>query len=175
MAISFEGFPRILERSALRPGRWFVAGDRGRALLGFVTEIVDGPDLIALTFVSGGVEQIDFAAVSLGALTPPFATVEDELVFAPGMAEGRPMLVAPARRAFRSGSLLRLKSGDLGLGFAAGPEAELAIVSLVSGQRAESFDLVFDRWSIRLRRGPAETLLGYFKPPLQTFGDRRRG
>ncbi len=25
MIVSFEGFPRTLERSALRPGRWFVA------------------------------------------------------------------------------------------------------------------------------------------------------
>ena len=106
-------------------------------------------------------------------LSGPFGTVEDEVVFAPGLGEQRPLLIAPTRRSFRSGSLLRLKSGDLGMGFAAKPGGELVIVSLSTGEQAEGYDLVFDRWSLSLRRGAAETLIGYFKPP-SPFADERR-
>ena len=83
------------------------------------------------------------------------------------------MLVAPARRAFRSGSLLRLRSGDLGVGFAAPAGGELVIVSLTTGHQADGFELVFDRWSLLLRRGAAETLIGYMKP-VANLADRRR-
>lgn len=174
MTVSFEGFPRTLERSALRPGRWFLAAEGLRPLLCLATDVMDGSDYVALTFSATGVEQLEFAVTTLGALAGPFSTVEDEVVFAPGAGDGRPMMVAPVRRAFRSGSLLRLRSGDLGVGFAANPGGHLIIVSLNTGARAEAFDLVFERWTLSLRRGGAETLLGGFKP-LQTFADRKRG
>ena len=173
MTVSFEGFPRTLERSALRPGRWFVAAAGQRALLCLATDVVEGDDLTVLTFSPTGVEMLDFTPTTLAAMTGPFSTVEDEVVFAPGLGEGRAMLIAPVRRAFRSGALLRLRSGDLGIGFATVPGGQLAIVSLNSGHRAEAFDLVFERWSLSLRRGGIDTLIGNFKP-LQAFADRRR-
>lgn len=173
MTVSFEGFPRTLERSALRPGRWFVAAEGPRALLCLVTAIEEENDLVALTFSGGGVEVVQFAVTRLSALTGPFCTVEDEIVFAPGLAEGRPMLTPPVRRAFRAGSLLRLRNGDLGVGFAVEPQGLLAIVSLQTGQRTDGFDLVFERWSLSLRRSGVETLIGYFKP-LSSIVERRR-
>ena len=101
-------------------------------------------------------------------------TVEDEVVFAPGInGEQRPLLIAPSRRSFRSGSLLRLLSGDLGVGFSPRPGAPLVIVSLTTGERAEGFDLVFERWSLALRRGDKETLLGHFKIT-SPFAEERR-
>lgn len=173
MSVSFEGFPRTLDRAALRPGRWFVAAEGARALLCLATEPIGAEGPLALVFSPTGVEAIEFSAVSLSALAGPFGTLEDEIVFAPGLAEGRPMLVAPARRAFRSGSLLRLRSGDLGVGFAAPAGGELVIVSLTTGHQADGFELVFDRWSLLLRRGAAETLIGYMKP-VANLADRRR-
>jgi hypothetical protein len=47
------------------------------------------------------------------------------------------------------------------------------MVSLSTGQRAEAFDLVFERWSLSLRRGGVETLIGAFKPSPH-LADRRR-
>jgi hypothetical protein len=173
MTVSFEGFPRTLERSALRPGRWFVAAEGLRALLCLVTDIEEAGDLVVLTFGAAGVELVAFAPAKLGELGGPFCTVEDEVVFAPGLSEGRPMLAPPVRRAFRAGSLLRLRSGDLGVGFALEPGGRLAIVSLQTGQRAEAFDLVFERWSLSVRRGGAEALIGHFKP-LSHVAERRR-
>ncbi len=173
MTVSFEGFPRTLERSALRPGRWFVAAEGARALLCLVTGIEDAADLVTLTFSATGVEVVDLGVSRLAALSGPFCTVEDEVVFAPGLMEGRPPFTAPVRRAFRSGALLRLRNGDLGIGFVADPGGRSEIVSLQTGQRAEGYDLVFERWSLSLRRGAATTLIGYFKP-LSSFGERRR-
>ncbi|MDP3658589.1 hypothetical protein [Phenylobacterium sp.] len=173
MTVSFEGFPRTLDRAALRPGRWFVAAEGLRAVLCLATDVVDGPDQLALTFSATGVEAIEFTATPLSALAGPFGTLEDEIVFAPGLADGRPVLIAPTRRAFRSGSLLRLRSGDLGVGFAAPAGGDLVIVSLSTGLRADGFELVFERWSLSLRRGAAESLIGYFKP-VANFADRRR-
>lgn len=174
MTVSFEGFPRTLERSALRPGRWFVAGEGLKALVCLATDVEDGPDFVALAFSPTGVEQLELTVTTLGALPGPFGTIEDEIVFAPGAGDGRPLLAAPVKRAFRSGSLLRLRNGDLGVGFAASAGGHLVMVSLSNGQRAEAFDLVFERWSLSLRRGGVETLIGAFKP-LQTFADRKRG
>jgi hypothetical protein len=174
MTVTFEGFPRTLDRSALRPGRWFLAAEGLKALLCLATDVADGTDYVALTFAATGVEQLEFQVTTLGALPGPFSTVEDEVVFAPGAGDGRPMLVAPVKRAFRSGSLLRLRSGELGVGFAASPGGRLIVVSLQTGARAEAFDLVFERWSLSLRRAGAETLIGCFKP-LQSFADRKRG
>lgn len=173
MSISYEGFPRVLARTALRPGRWFVAAEGLRPILCFATEVTDPDDPIALTFGSPRVELIDVVPELISGMTGPFGTVEDEVVFAPGLGDQRPMLVAPTRRSFRSGSLLRLTSGDLGIGFSLKQGSDLIVVSLTTGARAESFDLVFDRWSLSLRRGAAETLIGYFKPA-SPFADERR-
>ncbi len=173
MTVSFEGFPRILERTALRPGRWFVAADGARPLLCLVTALESRGDPVTLAFAATGVEVVDIAVVGLSALSGPYCTVEDEVVFAPGLAEGRPMLSAPLRRAFRAGALLRLRNGDLGIGFVTEPDGAAAIVSLANGQPAEGFDLVFERWSLSLRRAGLQTLIGHFKP-LSSLSQRRR-
>lgn len=172
MAVSFEGFPRVLERKALRAGRWFVAAEGVRPVLCFATDIEDAGDRLILTFRTTGVEVIEFAPSSVSAMTAPFASVEDEIVFAPGLNERKPMLVTPARRSYDNGSLLRLKSGDLGIGVT-GKGGGMAIVSLTTGDQAEGYDLVFERWSLSLRRQATETLLGYFKP-LAYLAERRR-
>lgn len=172
MAVSFEGFPRIIDAAALRPGRWFVAADGLRPVLGLATAVMDGDEPVALTFSADRVETVEFAAAKISSLGGPFGTMEDDIVFTPGLTAGGPTLTAPTRRAFRSGSLLRLRSGDMGLGFG-GPGGELVVVSLASGERAESFDLVFERWTISLRRGAAETVLGSFKPANPLSAHRR--
>jgi hypothetical protein len=174
MTVSFEGFPRVLERSALRPGRWFAAADGLKALICLATDVEDGQDHLVLAFSPTGVEQLEVGVTTIGGLAGPFGTLEDEVVFAPGAGDGRPLLAAPVRRAFRSGSLLRLRNGDLGVGFAANPGGHLIMVSLSTGQRAEAFDLVFERWSLSLRRGGVETLVGAFKPS-PSLADRKRG
>ena len=38
------------------------------------------------------------------------------------------------------------------------------MISLATGGRVEGFDLVFDRWSLYLRRGASERLIGSFRP-----------
>ncbi|MFI4935536.1 MAG: hypothetical protein ACHP7N_13010 [Caulobacterales bacterium] len=164
MLVSFEGFPRVIERDAMRPGRWFVAAEGVRPLICFSTDEGEGAERLILTFGSTRPEAIDFAPAPLKSLTGPLGTLEHELVFAPGLAGQSPQLVAPIRRAFRPGALLRLRSGDLGLGFAREAGGELVIVSLATGQRAEGFDLVFDRWSLSLRRGAHELMIGSFRP-----------
>jgi hypothetical protein len=161
--VAFEGFPRNLEREDLRPGRWFVAAEDGRPVLCLVSDAVDGEDLVVLTFSSSRVEQLDFAAIPLSRIPGPFCTVEDELLFTPGLAEPAPLLLAPGRRAFRSGTLLRLKNGDLGVGFATRTN-ELVIASLATGEQADGYDLVFDRWTLSLRRGAQVAVIGHFKP-----------
>ncbi|WP_309643348.1 hypothetical protein [Phenylobacterium sp.] len=164
MSVSFEGFPRTLQRGALRAGRWFVAADGLQALLCFATDILDADERIAVVFGTPGLDKIEVVTVPISALREPFGTVEDEVVFAPGQTEGLPMLVAPLRRTVRHGALLRLASGDLGVGLVPKISGKLMIVSLTSGQQADRYDLVFDRWSLALRRRDAETRLGYFKP-----------
>jgi len=173
MIVAFEGFPRILERSALRPGRWFVAADGLRPILCFTTDIIEGGDTIALTFGAPKVELVDFAHVGLRELAGPFATVEDEIIFAPGLGE-KTMLAAPTRRAFASGSLLRLRNGDLGIGFAL-KGGQAAIVSFATGERCEGFDLVFERWTLSVRRGAEQSLIGAFRPLGSYADERRRG
>lgn len=174
MAVSFEGFPRILERKALRAGRWFVVAEGVRPVLCFATSIEDGADRLVLTFRTTGVEVIEFGPSRVSALSAPFATVEDDIVFAPGLNERKPMLIPPGRRAYDNGSLIRLKSGDLGIGVT-GKGGGMAIVSLTTGEQADGFDLVFERWSLSLRRGNTETLLGYYKPLAYLHEQRRRG
>lgn len=163
MPVSFEGFPRTLQRSALRAGRWFVAADGLRALLCFATDVMDADERLAVAFATAGVEKIEVATIPISALREPFGTVEDEVIFAPGQTEGLPMLVPPMRQAFRHGALLRLSNGDLGIGLVPKVSNKMVVVSLVSGQESERFDLVFGRWSLALRRGGAETRIGYFK------------
>ena len=174
MAVSFEGFPRVLERSALRPGRWFIAAEGLRPILCFATDVMEGEHQLALTLGASRPELLDVEAAPMAALAGPFATVEDELVFAPGLDAQKPVLAAPARRTFRTGALLRLRNGDLGMAFAAPVSGERAIVSLVSGLRIESYDLVFERWSLSLRRGGAQTLIGVVRPTHAALAEERR-
>ncbi|MFI4976410.1 MAG: hypothetical protein ACHP84_17890 [Caulobacterales bacterium] len=165
MPVTFEGFPRLIDRAALRPGRWFVAAEGVRPLVCFSTdEGGEGDERLVLTFGSTRPEAIDFAIAPLKAILGPISTLEHELVFAPGLAKETPQLAAPQRRPFRSGALLRLRNGDLGVGFASQPDGALVIVSLATGHRAEGYDLVFDRWTLFLRRSGTELLVGHFRP-----------
>ncbi len=163
MPVTFEGFPRIVERESLKPGRWFVAAEGVRPVICFSTDQGEGPDRLILTFGTTRPETLDFAPATLKSLTGPLATLEHEAVFAPGLAGQSPQLTAPLRRPFRPGALLRMKSGDIGLGFA-GEEGALLCVSLTTGCRVEGYDLVFDRWTLSLRRGGSELLVGAYRP-----------
>jgi len=164
MPVIFEGFPRIVEREKLKPGRWFVAAEGVRPLICFSTdEGGEGPDRLILTFGTTRPEALDFAPAPLKDIGGPLATLEHDVLFAPGLAGPTPQLTAPVRRPFRPGTLLRLKSGDLGLGFAS-PAGALVAVSLATGLRAEGYDLVFDRWTLSLRRAGGEVLVGAFRP-----------
>jgi hypothetical protein len=164
MPVIFEGFPRIVDRDKLKPGRWFVAAEGSRPLICFSTEEGgDGDGRLILTFSAPRPETLEFAAVALKDLSGPLASLEHDVVFAPGLAGQSPQLTAPVRRPFRPGTLLRMKSGDLGLGFA-GAGGGLIAVSLGTGLRAEGYDLVFDRWTLSLRRGDGELLVGAFRP-----------
>lgn len=163
MPVYFEGFPRIVDRDTLKPGRWFVAAEGARPLIGFSTDEGEGPERLILTFGSTRPETLDCAPAQLKNLIGPLATLEHELVFAPGLAGHAPQLVAPIRRAFRAGALLRLRNGDLGLAFAWEGLGTIA-VSLANGSRADGVDLVFDRWTLTLRRGSSELLIGAFRP-----------
>jgi hypothetical protein len=163
MPVTFEGFPRLVERDTLKPGRWFVAAEGARPLICFSTDDGDGGERIILTFGTTRPEVLDFAPTPLKALEGPLATLEPEIVFAPGLAPGAPQLTAPVRRPFRPGALLRMRSGDLALGFA-GRNGELVAISLVTGFRAEGYDLVFDRWKLSLRSRGQELLVGVYRP-----------
>jgi hypothetical protein len=164
MPVYFEGFPRVVERAALKPGRWFVAAEGARPLICFSTEEGgDGDERLILTFGTTRPEALDVAPTPLKQLTGPLATLEHELLFAPGLAGHSPQLTAPVRRPFRPGALLRMRSGDLALGFASA-SGGLVAVSLSTGLRVEGYDLVFDRWTLSLRRAGAELLVGAFRP-----------
>jgi hypothetical protein len=161
--VAFEGFPRIVEREALKPGRWFVAAEGVRPLICFSTDEGEGLNRLILTFGSTRPELLDFAPTRLKDLAGPLATLEHEALFAPGLPGAAPHLAAPLRRPFRPGALLRLRNGDLGLGLA-GDGGGLLCISLASGLRAEGYDLVFDRWTLALRRGASELLIGAYRP-----------
>jgi hypothetical protein len=164
MPVIFEGFPRIVEREKLKPGRWFVAAEGVGPLVCFSTdEGGEGPERVILTFGTTRPETLDFAPALLRDIGGPLATLEHDVLFAPGLAGHSPQLTAPVRRPFRPGTLLRLKNGDLGLGFAS-PTGALIAVSLATGLRAEGYDLVFDRWTLSLRRAGGELLVGAFRP-----------
>ena len=163
MPVTFEGFPRVVDRVALKPGRWFVAAEGARPLICFSTDEGEGPERVVVTFGATRPEVLDCAPTRLKALTGPLATLEHELVFAPGLAGHAPQLAAPLRRAVRPGALMRLRNGDLGISFA--PEGGGVItVSLSTGFRADGADLVFERWTLSLRRGSRELLIGAFRP-----------
>jgi hypothetical protein len=165
MAVLFLGFPRVLARQALRPGRWFQATVAKRPLLGLVTDIGEGEDALVVAFQPARIDQLDFSSPYLREIAGATATIEDDLVFSPGEALEKPHLMAPIKRSFFAGSLVRLKNGDLGVGFALGEEArELVLISLSSGMRCEGFDLVFERWSLSLQRGGAVEMVGRFRP-----------
>ncbi|HEY3797372.1 MAG TPA: hypothetical protein VGL58_03390 [Caulobacteraceae bacterium] len=163
MPVTFEGFPRVIDREALKPGRWFVAAEGARPLICFSTEEGEGDERVILTFGNTRPEVLDFAPALLKTLAGPLATLEHELVFAPGLAGHSPQLTAPVRRAFRPGALLRLRSGDLGLGYA-GEGGALVAISLLTGLKSEGVELVFDRWTLSLRRAGTEMLIGAYRP-----------
>jgi hypothetical protein len=163
MPTRFEGFPRTLERSSVRPGRWFSASYRRGPTVCFMTDVGEGAARTILTFKPARMDELEFSPVPFAEMTGTFATIEDELVLAPGLGPEASRLIAPEKRPFLSGSLLRLSNGDMGMGYADGVGGELVLVSLSTGERASGFDLVFDRWSLSLRRGASERLVGYFK------------
>ena len=88
MAVFFEGFPRVLDRSALKPGRWFLASVQRAPLLCFSTDAEIEEKPIVLTFRIGKPEQIEFAPYFLDEITGLITTVEDDLVFGPGDGGG---------------------------------------------------------------------------------------
>src|SRR5471032_1609459 len=98
MPVHFEGFPRIVEREAMKPGRWFVAAEGSRPLICFSTD--DGGEAgerVILTFGTTRPETLDFAVTALKHLAGQLATLEHEVVFAPGLAGHSPQLTAPVR------------------------------------------------------------------------------
>jgi hypothetical protein len=139
-------------------------GGRG-ALLCLMTAIGEGAAATVLGFRPANVDSLDFLPMALAELTGAFTTIEDDLVFTPGEGPQALRLPIPSRRPFLSGSLLRLRNGDVGVGYATRIGGELMLVSLSSGERAEGYELVYERWSLFLRRGRAETLVGSFRPP----------
>ncbi len=66
MAVNFEGFPRLVDRAALRPGRWFVAAEGVRPIICFSTdEGGEDDERLMLTFSCTRPETIDFATSPL--------------------------------------------------------------------------------------------------------------
>ena len=165
MAVQFEGFPRVLAPSALRPCRWFTATSARGAMLCLMTDIGEEAAATVLSFRPANVDGLDFMPLTVGDLSGAFSSIEDDLVFAPGEGAKALRLQTPSRRPFLSGSLLRLRNGDLGVGYASRLGGELVLVSLASGEKCEGYELVFERWSLSLRRGEAESLIGSFRPP----------
>jgi hypothetical protein len=137
-----------------------------------MTAVGEGAFATVLTFRSTNIDGLDFQPVPAGELTGVFSTVEDDLVFAPGEGAQALRLSVPSRRPFLSGSLLRLRNGDIGVGYASRTGGELMLVSLQSGERAEGYELVFERWSLSLRRAGSESLVGIFKPPSSMSASR---
>jgi hypothetical protein len=163
MAIQFTGFPRVLTPKALKPGRWFMAGTSHGVQLCMLTALGGELNGLVLMFGMGRTDTIDFRTQRLPGLAGPLTTVEDEVLFEPGEGAEKLRLQAAVKKPFPSGSLLRLANGDMGVGFAEKLNGELVVVSLTSGLACEGFDLVFDRWSLSLRRGEHKALVGHFK------------
>jgi hypothetical protein len=163
MTTTFLGFPRLIDRRGLKPGRWFLCGDKGAVALCMLTAIGGDLDALVIALSLGRADALEFRTLRLGAVVGPAATVEDELVFTPGEAPERLRPPLPTKRPFPSGSLLRLSSGDMGVGFAETLNGRLFVVSLTPGLDSEGFDLVFERWSLSLRRGSQSALFGHFR------------
>ena len=163
MSVLFEGFPRILDRAALKPGRWFMAASNRGPLLCFYTDATVEQGEVVLTFRTGKIDQLEFTPALMKDIVGAVTTVEDDLVFSPSTdAIQKLRLLAPTRRPFPSGALLRLRGGDIGIGFGERLGGELMIISLSSGLRTDGYELVFERWSLSLRRGGVESLVGHF-------------
>ncbi len=165
MSISFEGFPRILDPRALKPGRWFMAPSALGPVVCLLTEIIVDEKAVVLTFGLGKVDALEVRSTRLQSIAGPLTTIEDDLVFTPGEDAQKLRLLAPTKRPFPNGALLRLSNGDMGMGLAETLGGDLMIVSLASGQRVQGFELIFDRWSLSLRRGTMQALVGHFKGP----------
>jgi hypothetical protein len=167
MAVHFVGFPRALSLKALRPGRWFVpAGPNPQLCL--MTGVGEGAGATILSFSLGRVETLEFRPRLLSSLTEPFQSVEDDVVFSPGDVEA-PRIWPAYQGPYPSGALLRLSGGDIGIGFAERLHAKVTTISLSTGFPADGVDLVFERWSLLLRRGATDTLVGRFRPDVRTF------
>jgi len=165
MPVSFEGFPRLLEARALKPGRWFMGSASQGPVLCLMTDVEIDDQAVVLTFSLGKIDAMDVRPANLKSIGGPFTSIEDDLVFAPGEGAEHLRLIMPGRRPLPSGALLRLSNGDMGIGFAEKLNGVFLIVSLASGQKVDSYELVFDRWSLSLRRGAATALVGQFRLP----------
>ena len=65
MPVQFEGFPRIVDREAMKPGRWFVAAEGARPLICFSTEEGgEAGERLVLTFGTTRPETLDFRGAS---------------------------------------------------------------------------------------------------------------
>jgi hypothetical protein len=121
MAVRFEGFARVVDRSALRPGRWIGAAIGHTAALCFATAIGEGAARVLLTFRPSRVEEIQFAPLGLSEITGALTSIEDDIVFSAGAGSQPVQLLVASHRAIASGALLRLSNGDLGIGYAGDP------------------------------------------------------
>ncbi len=165
MSVSFEGFPRVLDPRALKPGRWFMSPTAQGPAVCLLTEVLVDDRALVLTFGLGKLDALEIRSARLQTLSGPLTSIEDDIVFTPGEDPLKLRLLAPAKRPFPNGALLRLSNGDMGIGFAETLGGELLIISLASGLRVEGFELIFDRWALSLRRGGLEALVGHFKGP----------
>src|SRR5439155_23394451 len=77
MAIIFEGFPRLLDRSSLRPGRWFLAAMQKSPIICFSTDVSVDDKSVALTFRLAKPEQIEFAPSFMDEISGAITTIED--------------------------------------------------------------------------------------------------
>src|SRR5690349_2818927 len=105
MPILFEGFPRILDRSALKPGRWFLAASTRGPLLCLATDAVVEQGEVIVTFRTGNMDSLEFAPALKKDIGGPVTTVEDDIVFSPGEGVQKLRLLSPTRRPFPSGAL----------------------------------------------------------------------
>jgi hypothetical protein len=162
MALLFEGFPRKLAPASLKPGRWFATSHKYEAKVCVMTDAVDGETPIVLVFGQYRAQHLEFQPVLLKDLTETLLTVDCDIVFAPAGPAGRLALPMPSRRTSPQGALLQLHGGEYGIGVS-GPGGGFTAVSLVSGQVVEAYDLAFDHWSLTLRRGAVEMVLGIYE------------
>ncbi len=72
MPTRFEGFPRTLERSSLRPGRWFSASFRRGPTLCFATDVGEGGARTILTFKPSRVDELEFMPTPLAEMSGTF-------------------------------------------------------------------------------------------------------